>query len=228
MSNQEENPIAFEEAIQAAAAAGCSASARWNYGESLNKEAMSLRDRAFYRRIAVRLISGWEDGGDYCPVKDMHRAKSDYYKTGEREMSDADWDECEYIWNSMRAAFYERFRNIHVVPVDGAEYVAIPNQVKVNFSANLEDRANGARIAWHATMGTIISIFVATTERKHIDRWLRGQENRDLLSGGRVAAFSGFTRTASRKLDQLDAATDLRNLSRPGNRLKALKGRRKG
>ena len=47
--------------------------------------------------------------------------------------------------------------------------------------------------------------------------------------GGEVAAFSGFTRTASRKLDQLDAATGLRDLSRPGgNRLEALKGRRKG
>ena len=45
---------------------------------------------------------------------------------------------------------------------------------------------------------------------------------------GRVAAFSGFARTASRKLDQLDAATGLRDLSRPGNRLKPLKGRRKG
>ena len=46
--------------------------------------------------------------------------------------------------------------------------------------------------------------------------------------GVRVAAFSGFARTASRKLDQLDAATGLRDLSRPGSRLKALKGRRKG
>jgi len=46
--------------------------------------------------------------------------------------------------------------------------------------------------------------------------------------GRRIAAFSGFTRTASRKLDQLDAATGLRDLSRPGNRLEALKGRRKG
>ena len=46
--------------------------------------------------------------------------------------------------------------------------------------------------------------------------------------GGRVAAFSGFARTASRKLDQIDAATGLRDLSRPGNRLEALKGRRKG
>lgn len=36
------------------------------------------------------------------------------------------------------------------------------------------------------------------------------------------------TRTASRKLDQLDAATGLRDLARPGNRLKRLKGDRKG
>ena len=46
--------------------------------------------------------------------------------------------------------------------------------------------------------------------------------------GGRVPAFSDFTRTASRKLYQLDAATDLRDLSRPGNRLESLKGDRKG
>ena len=46
--------------------------------------------------------------------------------------------------------------------------------------------------------------------------------------GHRVAAFSGFERTASRKLDQLDAAVGLRDLSRPGNRLEALRGRRKG
>ena len=46
--------------------------------------------------------------------------------------------------------------------------------------------------------------------------------------GRRVAAFSGFARTASRKLDQLDAATGLGDLARPGNRLEALKGRRRG
>ena len=46
--------------------------------------------------------------------------------------------------------------------------------------------------------------------------------------GRRVAAFSAFERTASRKLDQLDAATGLRDLLRPGNRLEALEGRRKG
>ena len=46
--------------------------------------------------------------------------------------------------------------------------------------------------------------------------------------GRRVAAFFSFSRTASRKLDQLDAAIRLRDLLRPGNRLEALKGRRKG
>ena len=46
--------------------------------------------------------------------------------------------------------------------------------------------------------------------------------------GRRIAAFSRFARTASRKLDQLDAATSLGDLARPGNRLEALKGRRKG
>ena len=46
--------------------------------------------------------------------------------------------------------------------------------------------------------------------------------------GRRIAAYSGFVRYASRKLDQLDAATSLGDLARPGNRLKALNGRRKG
>ena len=46
--------------------------------------------------------------------------------------------------------------------------------------------------------------------------------------GHRIAAFFGFARTASRKLDQLDAATSLGDLARPGNRLEALKGQRKG
>ena len=50
----------------------------------------------------------------------------------------------------------------------------------------------------------------------------------NVTGGGRVRAFFGFARTASRKLDQLDAATGLRDLSRPGHRLEALKGRRKG
>ncbi len=46
--------------------------------------------------------------------------------------------------------------------------------------------------------------------------------------GRRIAGFSGFARVASRKLDQLDAATCLGDLARPGNRLEVIKGRRKG
>ena len=54
-----------------------------------------------------------------------------------------------------------------------------------------------------------------------------GKRTESFYRGRRVAAFSGFARTASRKLDQLDAATRLRDLMRPGNRLEALKGRRR-
>lgn len=54
------------------------------------------------------------------------------------------------------------------------------------------------------------------------------RKTKAFYSGRRVAAFSRFARTASRKLDQLDAATRLGDLARPGNRLQALKGRRKG
>jgi len=44
-----------------------------------------------------------------------------------------------------------------------------------------------------------------------------------------VSRFAAFERQALRKLSLLDAATDLRDLqSPPGNRLEALKGRRKG
>ena len=46
--------------------------------------------------------------------------------------------------------------------------------------------------------------------------------------GRRIAAFSGISRSASRKLDQLDAATSLGDLARPGNRMEALKGKRDG
>lgn len=46
--------------------------------------------------------------------------------------------------------------------------------------------------------------------------------------GERVAAFSGFARAAERKLDQLDAATAIGDLARPGNRLEALRGDREG
>jgi proteic killer suppression protein len=44
-----------------------------------------------------------------------------------------------------------------------------------------------------------------------------------------VKAFSGFERTARLKMDRMEAATTLRDLSAlPGNRFEALKGERKG
>jgi proteic killer suppression protein len=44
----------------------------------------------------------------------------------------------------------------------------------------------------------------------------------------RVKVFDGIAHRLSMKLDQLDAATTLRDLDLPGNRLEALKGYRKG
>lgn len=56
----------------------------------------------------------------------------------------------------------------------------------------------------------------------------REKRTRDFVAGKRVKAFSGFERAAENKLAQLDAATSLADLSRPGSRLEALKGDRKG
>lgn len=56
----------------------------------------------------------------------------------------------------------------------------------------------------------------------------RDKRTEAFYRGERVAAFSGFARAAERKLDQLDAATGLGDLARPGNRLEALKGDRNG
>lgn len=56
----------------------------------------------------------------------------------------------------------------------------------------------------------------------------RDKRTRAFAEGSRVKAFSGFERKAERRLDQLDAATLLRDLELPGNRLEALKGDRKG
>ena len=51
----------------------------------------------------------------------------------------------------------------------------------------------------------------------------------DFASGKRIKAFSGIERAARLKLDRLEAAVELRDLSSlPGNRLEALKGDRKG
>lgn len=60
-------------------------------------------------------------------------------------------------------------------------------------------------------------------------RSFRDQKTEALYRGGRVKEFSGFTRTAERKLQSLDSAeslTDLRAI--PGNRLEKLQGGRQG
>ena len=56
----------------------------------------------------------------------------------------------------------------------------------------------------------------------------RGKRTTDFVSEKRVKAFSGFERSAENKLAQLDSATALADLRRPGNRLEVLKGDRKG
>jgi proteic killer suppression protein len=56
----------------------------------------------------------------------------------------------------------------------------------------------------------------------------RDRRTRAFDLGERVKAFSGIERSIANKLAQLAAATSLRDLSRPGNRLEALKGNRKG
>jgi len=56
----------------------------------------------------------------------------------------------------------------------------------------------------------------------------RDKRTGDFASGKRVKAFAGIERAASKKLEQLDAATGLTDLMRPGNRLEILKGDRKG
>jgi toxin HigB-1 len=57
----------------------------------------------------------------------------------------------------------------------------------------------------------------------------RDKRTRDFASGKRIKAFSGIERAARLKLDRLEAAVELRDLSAlPGNRFEALKGDRKG
>ncbi len=56
----------------------------------------------------------------------------------------------------------------------------------------------------------------------------RDKRTRDFANGKRVKAFDGIHRKAELKLDQLDAATAIRDLDLPGNRLELLKGDRKG
>jgi len=55
------------------------------------------------------------------------------------------------------------------------------------------------------------------------------KHTRDFAEGRNVKAFSGFARQVEMKLDQLEAATAVRDLAAlPGNRFEALKGDRKG
>ena len=57
----------------------------------------------------------------------------------------------------------------------------------------------------------------------------RDKRTREFAEGKYVKAFSGFARQAEMKLDQLEAAKSLTDLSvLPGNRFEALKGDRKG
>jgi proteic killer suppression protein len=57
----------------------------------------------------------------------------------------------------------------------------------------------------------------------------RDKRTRSFAAGNRVKAFSGVERPARLKLDRLDAATSLRDLTAlPGNRFEALSGDRKG
>ena len=56
----------------------------------------------------------------------------------------------------------------------------------------------------------------------------RDKRTRDFADGRRVKAFDGIRKAAEMKLDQVDAATSIRDLALPGNRLEALKGTRKG
>ena len=56
----------------------------------------------------------------------------------------------------------------------------------------------------------------------------RDKRTRDFAGGKLVKGFSGFSRQAEMKLDQLDAAVSLKDLAvLPGNRFEALKGDRK-
>ena len=57
----------------------------------------------------------------------------------------------------------------------------------------------------------------------------RDKRTREFAEGKHVKAFSGFSRQAEMKLDQLEAAATVRDLAvLPGNRFESLKGDRKG
>ena len=57
----------------------------------------------------------------------------------------------------------------------------------------------------------------------------RDKRTRDFAAGKFVKAFSGIERAARLKLDRMEAATGIRDLTAlPGNRFEALAGDRKG
>jgi len=57
----------------------------------------------------------------------------------------------------------------------------------------------------------------------------RDKRTREFARGKYIKAFSGFSRQAEMKLDQLEAAASLKDLAvLPGNRFETLKGDRKG
>ena len=57
----------------------------------------------------------------------------------------------------------------------------------------------------------------------------RDERTKDFARGKRVKAFAGIERSARLKLDRLEAATSMLDLTAlPGNRFEALKGKRKG
>lgn len=56
----------------------------------------------------------------------------------------------------------------------------------------------------------------------------RDKRTSEFAAGDRVKEFAGIERSAANKLAQLESATSLADLRRPGNRLEALKGDRKG
>jgi proteic killer suppression protein len=57
----------------------------------------------------------------------------------------------------------------------------------------------------------------------------RDRRTSDFATGKRVKAFSGFERSAQLKLDRMQAATTVNDLSAlPGNRFERLRGDRKG
>jgi proteic killer suppression protein len=57
----------------------------------------------------------------------------------------------------------------------------------------------------------------------------RDKRTGDFATGKQVKAFSGFERSAQLKLDRVQAATTINDLSAlPGNRFERLKGDRKG